>query len=138
MERLQKKDVVFAFLLSKTSTVLHISPKPRHSKLSNVDTTSTLPPHPPHLTVKISKFQSLMWTTWRWCGGILHVFKSPARFKGFNPNVEDVEVFASSAETSQPSMLSCTTEPAFDLGNMKLRIIISAVIQPLPTLSKAF
>jgi len=27
---------------------------------------------------------------------------------------------------------------AFDLGNMKLRIIISAVIQPLPKLSKAF
>ncbi|MBD0299057.1 MAG: hypothetical protein ICV82_01995 [Nitrososphaera sp.] len=41
----------------------------------------------------------------------LHTFKTlPDKHLAFN--VEDVEVFASSTETSQPSMLSCTTEPA--------------------------
>jgi hypothetical protein len=41
----------------------------------------------------------------------LHTFKALPN-KDLAVNVEDVEVFASSAETSQPSMLSCTTEPA--------------------------
>jgi hypothetical protein len=103
------------FSLSKTSTSSTLAQNLDTASLSNVDTgihitstSSTLNGQ----NFKISKFN----VDER--GGNVEVsstFSNPCPAKDskdLTVNVEDVEVFASSAETSQPSMLSCTTEPA--------------------------
>jgi len=103
------------FSLGKTSTSSTLAQNLDTASLSNVDTgihitstSSTLNGQ----NFKISKFN----VDER--GGNVEVsstFSNPCPAKDskdLTVNVEDVEVFASSAETSQPSMLSCTTEPA--------------------------
>ena len=103
------------FSLSKTSTSSTLAQNLDTASLSNVDTgihitstSSTLNGQ----NFKISKFN----VDER--GGNVEVsstFSNPCPAKDskdLTVNVEDVEVFASSAETSKPSMLSCTTDPA--------------------------
>jgi hypothetical protein len=103
------------FSLGKTSTSSTLAQSLDTASLSNVDasihitsTSSTLNGQ----NFKNSKFNV------EERGGSVEVSSTfsnpyPARdLKDLTVNVEDVEVFASSAETSQPSMLSRTTEPA--------------------------
>jgi len=103
------------FSLSKTSTSSTLAQNLDTASLSNVDTgihitstSSTLNGQ----NFKISKFNVDK------RGGNVEVsstFSNPCPAKDskdLTVNVEDVEVFASSAETSKPSMLSCTTDPA--------------------------
>jgi hypothetical protein len=103
------------FSLGKTSTSSTLAQSLDTASLSNVDasihitsTSSTLNGQ----NFKNSKFNV------EERGGSVEVSSTfsnpyPARdSKDLTVNVEDVEVFASSAETSQPLMLSCTTEPA--------------------------
>jgi hypothetical protein len=103
------------FSLSKTSTSSTLAQNLDTASFSNVDasiqttsTSSTLNGQ----TFKNSKFN----VDER--GGNVDVsstFSNPypaKNLKDLTVNVEDVEVFASSVETSKPSMLSCTTKPA--------------------------
>jgi 5S rRNA maturation endonuclease (ribonuclease M5) len=103
------------FSLNKTSTFSTLAQNLDTASLSNVDTgihitstSSTLNGQ----NFKISKFN----VDER--GGNVEVtstFSNPCPAKDskdLTVNVEDVEVFAFSAETSKPSMLSCTTDPA--------------------------
>jgi hypothetical protein len=103
------------FSLDKTSTSSTLAHNLDTASLSNVDasihitsTSSTLNGQ----NFKISKFN----VDER--GGNVEVFSTfsnpcPEKVsKDLTVNVEDVEVFASSAETTPPSMLSCTTDPA--------------------------
>jgi hypothetical protein len=103
------------FSLGKTSTSSTLAQSLDTASLSNVDasthTTST------SSTLNDQNFKNSKFNVDE-RGGNVEVSSTfsnpyPAKdLKDLTVNVEDVEVFTSSAETSQSSMLSCTTDPA--------------------------
>jgi hypothetical protein len=103
------------FSLSKTSTSSTLAQNLDTASLSNVDASI-------HITSTSSTLNGQNFKNSRFNvderGGNVEVsstFSNPYPAKDLNDltvNVEDVEVFTSSAETTQPSMLSCTTESA--------------------------
>jgi hypothetical protein len=102
----------FVFSLNSTSTVSTVTQNPYSASVvgvdNNVHTTSTTS------TLNQQRHQISELTVDN-CGRAVdtnvHTLKSIPDISS-SPSVDTVDVFASSAETSQPSMLSCTTEPA--------------------------
>jgi hypothetical protein len=102
----------FVFSLNSTSTVSTVTQNPYAASIVGVDnyvhTTSTTS------TLNDQRHQISELTVDNCGRGVdtnVHTLKSSPDISS-SPSVDTVDVFASSAETSQPSMLSCTTEPA--------------------------
>ncbi len=102
----------FVFSLNSTSTVSTVTQNPYTASVvgvdNNVHTTSTTS------TLNEQRHQISELTVDNCGRGVdtnVHTLKSSPDISS-SPSVDTVDVFASSAETSQPSMLSCTTEPA--------------------------
>jgi hypothetical protein len=102
----------FVFSLNSTSTVSTVTQNPYAASVvgvdNNVHTTSTTS------TLNEQRHQILGLTVDNCGRGVdtnVHTLKSSPDISS-SLSVDTVDVFASSAETSQPLMLSCTTEPA--------------------------
>jgi len=102
----------FVFSLNSTSTVSTVTQNPYAASVvgvdNNVHTTSTTS------TLNEQRHQISELTVDNCGRGVdtnVHTLKSSPDISS-SASVDTVDVFASSAETSQPSMLSCTTEPA--------------------------
>jgi len=102
----------FVFSLNSTSTVSTVTQNPYAASIVGVDnyvhTTSTTS------TLNEQRHQISELTVDNCGRGVdtnVHTLKSSPDISS-SLSVDTVDVFASSAETSQPSMLSCTTEPA--------------------------
>jgi hypothetical protein len=107
-----QKGTSFVFSLNSTSTVSTVTQSLYTASVvgvdNNVHTTSTTS------TLNEQRHQISELTVDNCGRGVdtnVHTLKSSPDISS-SPSVDTVDVFASSAETSQPSMLSCTTEPA--------------------------